>query len=133
MYNHQLYLLYWTVNSVVLYFAAMFFPIALSLGGGRFVPIEAAIYSGFWMTFVVWIMWDFMIAKRVNLEPEYVGFIFFLLINIVGVWTVARFTHYSGIQITNFAWVCILAVCANILQRIVRSILVSKPKGYKGY
>lgn len=117
MYNHHLYFMYWLVNSIILYALGFIFPATIQLGNGRLMPLESAIYSGFWLTFIVWSMWDYIIMRRARLEPEYVALGYFLLVNTLGVMLVAYFTRFTGLNVQNFWWCLGIAFGANIFQR----------------
>lgn len=126
MYNHLLYLLYWAVNSVVLYISYSIFPKAVVLGNARLTPIEAAIYAGFWLAFFVWMMWDFVFVRGVKLEPPPLAFVYFLFVNALGVWLVARFAHITGLGIANYGWAFVVGTFADITQRLVWKLVVGK-------
>lgn len=117
MYNHILYLLYWAINAVVLFFLNWLLPQQIILGNSRLIPIEAAIYAGFWLTFFVWSMWDLVIGNKIKLDSEGLNFLYFLLVNIVGAWVVSRFTKFSGLEIDSFVWVLVVALVGNLIQR----------------
>ncbi len=125
MYNHLLYLLYWLVNAVVLFGLSWIFPNSVILGTNKFVPLEAAIYSGFWLTFFIWTMWDFIIAREVKLEPAPLAFIYFLFVNILGIWIVTYAGRYTGIAVAGW-WILVVAVFADSLQRLAWKLVVKR-------
>lgn len=129
MYNHHLYFAYWLVNSVVLYALGFIFPETIQLGNGRLMPLESAIYSGFWLTFVVWSMWDYVIVRRARLEPEYVALVYFLLVNTLGVMLIAYLTRFTGLSVQSFWWCAGIALIANILQRQAFRFITSRQRG----
>lgn len=125
MYNHLLYFTYWLVNSLVLY-AISSFSNDVVLGNWRFGALEAAIYAGFWVTFFVWAMWDFAIAKGVKFDTGFVTLGYFWLVNAFSFWIVARFSEFTGLGITSFYWAFIIGLGAYLVQRITRSLVVGK-------
>lgn len=126
MYNHLLYFLYWIINVAVLYSSKFVFAQNIVLGNYRFTPLEAAIYSGFWVTFFVWVAWDFAIARGLKFESKLVTFGYFTIINIFAFWVVSRIALYMGFGITHYFWVLPLAVVAFLLQRITYRLVVGK-------
>ena len=118
MYNHTLYLIFWAINSLVLYFVYTVFPDAVVLGNFRFFPTEAAIYSGFWVTVFVWSMWDFLHARGVSMNKNAAAFWIFFGINSLSIWLVTRFPHIAGLGITSFYWAFFVGFLVNIFQRI---------------
>jgi len=122
MYNHLLYLAYWFINSAVLYAAGILIP-AVRLEDGRFSSIETAIYAGFWITFMIWVWWDFAIARKF-LFNNTASFFVFLIVNSISIWAVSRFYFFTGFILTDYVWALGLGVAATILQRMVRGMVV---------
>jgi len=125
LYNHLLYLLYWVTNALVLFLASRILPEHVVLGTFRFTSVEAAIYAGFWMTFFVWSMWDYLLARGEKMEGLWRAVTYFWVVNTVGVWLTARFPYYTGLGISSYVWAMILGLVANMAQRIVWKILVT--------
>jgi len=126
VYNHTLYLLFWAFNSAVVLFVSTLFPEAVVLGNFRFTPTESALYSGFWMTVILWAMWDFVHAKGVSITKTAGAFWVFFAMNFVAVWLVSRFSHIAGLGIVSFAWALLIALIANLVQRIVFEIVTAR-------
>ena len=124
MYNHLLYLLYWLVNGLVLYLGARLFPDNVLLGVNKFVEVEAAVYGGFWMTFVVWTIWDFATAQQFKFSKN-MAWVYFAAANVLAVWAIGRLAAVTGVRIIGVEWVAVVAVAANWLQRGVWNKLVS--------
>lgn len=93
------------------------------LGNFRFSPIEAAIYSGFWMTFILWVFWDFAIAKKI-LDKTSTRFTFFFGANLFALWAVTKFSYFTGFGQIDLLQMLIAGVLFTFLQRVVRSIIV---------
>lgn len=128
MYNHLLFLLYWLVNTFVIYVMGLAFPDALVLGNARLFEIEAAVYSAFWLTFFVWCMWDFIFIRGVKLEPAPLGFLYFFVVNALGVWLVSRYSQYTGLGIVHYGWALLLGLVTDSLQRFVWKYVVERNK-----
>ena len=126
MYNHILYFAYWLVNSLVLYVFSIVYPNSVVLGNWRFSPVEASIYSGFWVTFFIWVLWDFAIAKNVKFDSALVTFGYFGLSNFFSFWLVARFSQYAGLGIAHYGWAILVGLTAYIFQRIAWRSIVGK-------
>lgn len=123
MYNHILYFSYWVVNFVVLLALHWIFPQSVVLGNWRFAPAEAAIYTAFWQTFFIWIIWDYLLAKEVKIKSGISVWIYFWAVNTVGVWILARLPHFLGLGVTSWYWAVVIGILANWLQRIAWSII----------
>jgi hypothetical protein len=126
LYNHLLYLLYWFANALVLYSVSLLFPKNVVLGNFRFGDIESAIYAGFWVTVLLWAMWDYVYVKNVKLEKLSGRFIVFSTLNFVSFWLVSRFSHLAGFGISSFWWAIFLGLIANSLQRFFWGLVVGR-------
>lgn len=126
MYNHILYFFYWLFNSLVLYVFYIAFPDSIVLGNYRFNAPETAIYAGFWVTFFVWVFWDFALAKGVKFDSSAVVVGYFWLVNAFAFWVVARFSHIAGFGIINYFWVIAVSLVALVFQRMVWRVVVKR-------
>lgn len=126
MYNHLLYILYWAINILIIKLAFILFPYGVVLGTYRLNPTEAAIYSGFWVTFIIWTAWDFAIARKISLEKPVKSFIYFLLVNIFAIWTVARFAPLSGMGITTYWWAISIGIVISILHKLAKKVVLER-------
>ena len=122
MYNHLLYFSYWVVNSFTISLFNFLLPENFVLGTWKLTSFEASIYSGFWLTFVVWIFWDYMMAKKYE-WGKFKSFIWFWLANIFGVWITARLGNFTGFGIDSLFTAIILGFFANIFQRVIRKVV----------
>lgn len=119
MYNHWLFFSYWLTNILVLLLGRWLFSADLVLGNWRFTPVEAAFYSGFWITFVVWIFWDFLLARALKFNSV-TNFFWFFLANVIGVWMTAHINYYTGLGISSWVMAPVAGLLANLGQRLVR-------------
>ena len=126
MYNHLLYFSYWIVNAVVLYVFSIWFGGDVVLGNWRFGALESAIYSGFWVTFLLWSFWDFAIAKGVKFDSALVTLGYFWSANIFAFWLVSRFSEFAGFGIASYLWAIAIALFAYIVQRLTRRFVVGR-------
>ena len=129
MYEHLPFLLYWLLNSVALYLLGLLFPASVVLGTWRLTFIEAAIYAGFWLTFFVWTIWEYVLFRKVKLETFSLRFLFFFVVNSLGIWLVSRYAGYSGLGITSYWWAFALGATAELLQLAAWKLWGEKLKG----
>ena len=125
----MLFLLYWFLNSLLLYLLGLIFPSEVVLGNFRLLPFEASIYAGFWLTFFVWTMWDFVAIRKVTLEPFLLRFLFFFFVNSLGIWIIARYAKYTGLGLTSFWWALLLGGVTDLLQSVSWNFLGKRLKG----
>jgi len=128
MYNHLIYLSYWIANSVILYLFSALSGGNVVLGNWKFGPVEASIYSGFWVTFLIWCFWDFAMAKGLKFDTTAVTIGYFWSVNLFAFWLVSRFSQYFGFGVTGFIWPVFLGLAAHFLQRFVRILVISWSK-----
>lgn len=126
MYNHLLYLSFWAINTLILIVAGIFGSAYVELGSSRFNNVEAGVYAGFWITFIIWVFWDFSIGRRYNLGMKYRSFAFFFLVNIFAFWSVSIFNKWIGYSLINLYLVFVIAFIATALQRMVKRVIVKK-------
>ena len=126
MYNHLLYFTYWLINSLVIYIFGLMAPGGVVLGNWRFSPIESSIYAGFWVTFLVWVLWDFAISRGVKFDTGIVTLGYFWSVNIFAFWLVSRFSQYFGLGIQSYLWAFAAGLVAYIVQRFAWRMIVKK-------
>lgn len=113
------FLLFWTVNSALLFLANAVFPEKYALGNSIFIPLQSVAFTGLVWAFVVWnvekMAKDFEIDMKGNMEMMLV----YLAVNFAALWLMARFAFIFGFGVFNFVWVLLLAFVANIVQYLV--------------
>jgi len=114
--NRLLYIFFWPL---LLFLAATVFTTDVVLGTYRFATFEAAVYSGFWITFLAWVVWDFVKARGININSNILKIIFLWLANSAAVWIVARFANLTGLGISSFRWALLLGLIVALAQGTV--------------
>lgn len=132
MYNHILYVSYWVVNALVLFSAGIFSGQYVILGNNRFGSIESSIYASFWITFIIWVCWDFAMSRDFKLDKKIVTLTFFFIINLFAFWAVSKFYNTVGFHLTNYIVVFVIAVIATLLQRFAWTLVVNKSLSLRG-
>lgn len=125
MYNHLLYFSYWFVNSFIISLFSYLFPEDVILGSSKFSSLDGAIYSGFWVTFVVWIFWDYLLAKKTEWGKAKT-FFWFWLANTIGLWATSQMGNFTGLHIVSIYLIIIVGLFANILQKGMRKFVINK-------
>lgn len=129
MYNHILYLFYWIISFAIFYLTYRVFPDGFVLGNWKFTPIEAGIYSSFWLVVFVWVVWDFLISRGVDLKENLGTWLYFWAVNAVGIWLVAKLSRILGLDIKNYLWAIGVAFVVNLAQRIVWKFVTKRNLG----
>jgi len=128
MYNHYLYLAYWVANTAILYLFGWVFPESIVLGSYRFNSLEAAFYAAFWVTFFIWLFWDFALAKRVRFNVPVVTNSYFFIVNTLSFWLVSKLARITAFGIQRFYWAIAIAIVAVIFQHWVKQLVVGKTR-----
>jgi len=110
----------------VIYLVKWLWPESLVLGSWRFAEIESAIYVGFWMTFLVWLIWDFAQARGFKMDNWSTTWLFFGIVNCATVWAVTRFGFYLGLEISQISWMLVIGLSVTLLQRLVLTLMVER-------
>jgi len=114
-----LFLIYWLLNSLAIGLTGLVFSSSVVLGNARLLPLEASIYAGFWVTFFVWTMWEYVLVRKVKLEPYLLRFFFFFFVNSLGIWLVSRYAErYTGLGLVSFWWALMLGGITTLLQNV---------------
>ncbi|OGM10706.1 hypothetical protein A2Z22_05365 [Candidatus Woesebacteria bacterium RBG_16_34_12] len=113
MVHYSLYLSYWLVNSLILYLFNTLYPDDIVLGTYQISYITAIIFSGFWMTFFFWALWDFFKGFKLKIEKIFFALAFLSLLNSISVWSVARLANFTGLGVSSFMWAIIIGSIAN--------------------
>lgn len=129
MYNHILYFSYWLVSFAVFYLVSLVFPQDFVLGNWKFSPVEAAIYSSFWLTVFIWIVWDFLLSRGVKLKDNLATWLYFWAVNAVGIWLVAKLSQILGLGIKSYLWAIGAAFFVNLAQRLAWQFVTKKNLG----
>jgi hypothetical protein len=111
--NRLLYIFFWPL---LLFLAASIFTVDVVLGTYRFSGLEAAVYSGFWITFLAWVIWDFVKARGISLKNKALAVTVLWLANSAAVWIVARFAHLTGLGISSYRWALLLGLVVALAQ-----------------
>lgn len=123
-----LFFVFWLFNFLSIYLLGLAFPNMIVLGNFRLTPMEASIYSGFWLTFFVWTMKEYMSVRKVEFEPPSLMHYYLFVVNCLGIWIVSRYSQYTGLGITSFWWAFVLGGAAEILQLVTWTIFGKRLK-----
>lgn len=114
--NPVSFLSYWVTNSLFLYLAFLVFPNIIVLGNNVRSPTVAALASGLLLTIIIGLVP--YVAKKANLKikkESQLGMVYFV-VNVLGIWLIARGATVIGFGITAFWVAIILGFIVNLLQ-----------------
>ena len=113
---------FWVLDSLLLYLATLAYPTAYTLGNFRLSTLWAAIVAGFIWTVLVWFSEPIVAIVKLKVSDK-MKMVFYLFVNFVALWLVARIAPYSGFGVASFVWAFLLALVANFAQRLVMKVV----------
>ncbi|MFC1624858.1 hypothetical protein ACFL15_00595 [Patescibacteria group bacterium] len=113
------FLIYWIHNSALIYLATQIFPGKFVLGNARFSLIPAMILSGLFVTLFFEIAKMFVGKVKKPKMDSYKKHVYYLGVNFVALWIVARLAPVFGFGVVRFTWLFALAVLMNLVQKVV--------------
>ncbi len=111
----------WLVTLIVIALANMFFPSQVVLGTMSLTHTTALLLSSgviaWFATITMPIFTEIEVRKHMVLAPQH-WMIGYLIINLIGVWVVARFADALGLGVASWVYVFALAVVLDVVQGI---------------
>jgi hypothetical protein len=103
--------LYIIHNSILLYFANLFFPQEFVLGTHRISFLGAIIIAG-----LIWTIIVRRLNLTINTKSKLNTYILTWIYNFVALWITARIAPYSGFGAISFVWLIGLSLVASLVQ-----------------
>lgn len=122
-----IFLVMFVVNSIVMYLANMFFPYMVVLGNARYTAVSALLVSMFALTLILTLATPLIerVAAAAHTKLEMMHWVgLYMLLNIVSLWTIARYAEVFGLGIASWGVVVVLAFVMNLLQGLAITKLV---------
>jgi uncharacterized membrane protein YvlD (DUF360 family) len=118
------FLIFWVINSLLIYAANLAYPANFVLGSFMVSYVGAIVLAGFLLTLFCRISGPLVLKVGLS-KPRgrYLMFLFYWGVNFVGIWLIARVAPYTGFGISAFYWALYLGFATNLLQWIVRQPL----------
>ena len=111
------FILFWLLDSLILYLAVLVFPKHLVLGSKMVTGWAAAFVAGFTWTLIVWLLKP-LVLHFTKTKGKLFLFGFYLVLNFVALWLTARLGPIVGFGTTRFVWLIPMAVAADIIQSL---------------
>lgn len=112
MKDARMFIIFWFINSVILYFAPFIFTGLVVTGNARLAPFMGSLISGFLLTVADAITLPVFESLKIKLKDEWQWALAYLFVNVLGVWVVARYADLTGVGVAS-AWVAVVigAIC----------------------
>jgi uncharacterized membrane protein YvlD (DUF360 family) len=110
---------YWLVNSFIVYLVFCLYPNSVVLGNGWLGSFFSALVTGLFIVVID------RLAKHINklllhFKNRFRMFGLYLAANVIGFWVLARIPSITGYGITRFTWAIVLGVVTTLVQWVVR-------------
>ena len=110
------FVVFWVIDSALLYLANMLYPSYYVLGNGSLNAWQAAVIAGLAWTFLIYNAMPLAKVVGIKEDNKLMMPIFYLVANFFALWVVARLSAVFGFGVINYVWVAYLAFIANIIQ-----------------
>lgn len=122
------FLLFWVINSFILYFAPFVLVGLVVTGNERLTAFMASIVSGFLLTLFDASAQPTLRALNLKLKEDWQWVLVYLFVNVLGVWLIARYADLTGVGVAS-AWVAVLlGVVVNVAQWMSWQFAIKKKK-----
>lgn len=114
------FLMYWVVNTLLLFTAVYLMPNAYALGNMNYQPVVAAVVAGLALTFVGFSAKVFAKGAGISKRGRYPMFLYYWVANAAGIWLIARVADVTGFGIARYYWAILLGFLASALHWSLR-------------
>lgn len=126
MQDSRMFLVFWLVNSLLLYFAPLILVGMIVTGNARLAPFLASIISGFILTTAIAVTQPVFGWLKIELKDEWQWALVYFFVNVLGLWVIARYADLTGVGLAS-AWVAVIfGAVANIVQWLAWKYLAKK-------
>jgi uncharacterized membrane protein YvlD (DUF360 family) len=117
---------FWVINLLVLYLGYMVGTGSIVLGNASLTPVSAAIITGLLLTIIIFLVQPVLDILKIKAGDEKSLNLIYLVLNIVGLWVLARLAAYTGFGIVRFWVAIILGIIVTFFQLAFEKYLVKK-------
>ena len=113
-------------NGLIIYLAAYFYPGSVVLGNASLSSMAALIVTAILLTLIISQVEPLLKLAKVRLKGDFAMAIVYGLVNIIGLWIIARTAIYTGFGISTVSVAVILGVVLNLAQYFVWKLVMGK-------
>lgn len=113
-------------NGIVLLFASMLFPVSVVLGNALVPGLLAMAITAVLLTIIFMLVPMVLEMMKLKIKSSIQMNLAYGLVNIIAVWTLAKFAHYLGFGISSFWVATILGVFLTLGQYLLWISLAKK-------
>lgn len=113
-------------NGLIIYLAAYFYPGTVVLGNASLSSMAALIVTAILLTLIISQVEPLLKLTKVKLKGDFSLAVFYGLVNIIGLWIIARAAIYTGFGISTVSVAVVLGVVLNLAQYLVWKLIMGK-------
>ncbi len=113
-------------NGLVIYLAAYFYPGAVVLGNASLSSMAALLVTAILLTLIISQVEPLLKLTKVKLKSDFSMGIVYGLVNIIGLWIIARAANYTGFGISTVSVAVILGIVLNLIQYLIWKMVMGK-------
>lgn len=126
MEKYKKFLALWVVNALLLYLANMLLPSNFELGNSMLSPLQATAIASFIWNWVLWHTETYLKDFDIKLKDPLSMMSAYFLVNFASIWIIARFAVITGVGISSYLYVLLLAALANFVQFVLWRAMENK-------
>ncbi len=113
-------------NGLIIYLSAYFYPDAVVLGNASLTSMAALVVTAILLTLIISQVEPLLKLTKVKLKGDFSMAIVYGLVNVVGLWIIARAAIYTGFGISTVSVAVILGIVLNLVQYLVWKLVMGK-------
>ncbi len=113
-------------NGLIIYLAAYFYPGTVVLGNASLSSMAALVITAILLTLIISQVEPLLKLVKVKLQGDFSMAVVYGLVNIIGLWIIARAAIYTGFGISTVSVAVILGIVLNLVQYLVWKLVMGK-------
>lgn len=127
MKDARMFVVFWAINALLFYFLPFVFVGMVVTGNARLTPFLASVISGFLLSVTDALVMPACAYLHLKFKAQWQWSMAFLVVNMLGVWLIARYADLTGVGVTN-AWTAALVGVLSTVVQWVAWMMIGKPK-----
>jgi len=115
-------------NAVLIYIASMLYPAHIVLGNDSLSSWAATVVTSIILTLILAIAYPLVKSMKLKKDKDLISNIFYIVINILGVWVLARGAIYTGFGVTSYLVAVVLGAVLAISQYLIWKTSMARSK-----
>lgn len=113
-------------NGLIIYLSAYFYPGAIVLGNASLTSMAALVVTAILLTLIISQVEPLLKLTKVKLKGDFSMAVVYGLVNVIGLWIIARAAIYTGFGISTVSVAVILGIVLNLVQYLIWKMVMGK-------